>query len=41
MFFLSLTFLVLGLGNLIATSMTIPQKLKERTKGLLKYRFTR
>jgi len=40
-FFLSLTFLLLGLGNLIATSMTIPQKIKERTKGLLKYRFTR
>lgn len=34
-------FLVLGLGNLLTTSLTIPKKLRERTQGLLKYRFTR
>lgn len=34
-------FLVLGAGNLLTTSLTIPKKLRERTQGLLKYRFTR
>jgi len=38
---LSLHFLVRGLGNLITTSMTIPEKLRDRTYGYLKYRFTR
>jgi len=38
---LSLLFLMLGLGNLITTSMTIPKKLRDRTQGYLKYRFTR
>lgn len=37
----SMLFLLLGLGNLITTSMTIPKKLRDRTQGLLKYRFTR
>jgi len=38
---LSSIFLLLGLGNILTTSMTIPKKLKDRTQGLLKYRFTR
>jgi len=38
---LSMLFLILGLGNLITTSMTIPKKIRDRTQGLLKYRFTR
>merc|ERR1719270_2494770 len=38
---MSVLFLLLGLGNLITVSMTIPKKLKDRTHSLLKYRFTR
>merc|ERR1719427_663031 len=38
---LSLLFLILGVGNIATTSMTIPAKLKDSKTGLLKYRFTR
>jgi len=38
---MSILFLMLGLGNLITVSMTIPKKLRDRTHSLLKYRFTR
>ena len=38
---LSLVFLVLGLGNLATVSWTIPSKIRDRNRGLLKMRFTR
>merc|ERR1719394_1056415 len=38
---LSLLFGMLGCGNIITTSMTIPLKLRDSKTGLLKYRFTR
>ncbi|XP_059098184.1 transmembrane protein 120 homolog [Tigriopus californicus] len=38
---LCLVFTVLGLGNIITTSLTIPLKISEHRKGLLKLRFTR
>ncbi len=38
---LAAVFLLLGTGNIITTSGTIPAKIKERRKGLLKMRFTR
>merc|ERR1712013_585442 len=38
---LAMLFLVLGVGNITTTSMTIPNKLKDSKMGMLKYRFTR
>jgi len=38
---LSILFMILGVGNITTTSMTIPAKLKDSQTGLLKYRFTR
>ena len=38
---LSLVFAFLGVGNIVTTSWTIPSKIGERHKGLLKLRFTR
>jgi len=38
---LSLLFLVLGAGNILTTSMTIPKKIRDSKSPLLKYRFTR
>jgi len=38
---LALLFLVLGVGNITTTSMTIPMKIKDSKSSLLKYRFTR
>lgn len=38
---LSILFLILGVGNITTTSMTIPSKLKDSKTGMLKYRFTR
>lgn len=38
---LSLLFGMLGCGNIITTSMTIPLKLRDSKTGQLKYRFTR
>lgn len=38
---LALLFLVLGAGNIITTSMTIPLKISDTKSSLLKYRFTR
>ena len=38
---LGLVFAFLGVGNIITTSWTIPSKIGERSKGLLKLRFTR
>jgi len=38
---LAILFLVLGVGNITTTSMTIPNKLKDSKMGMLKYRFTR
>ena len=38
---LAILFLVLGVGNITTTSMTIPSKLKDSKMGMLKYRFTR
>ena len=38
---LAMLFLVLGVGNITTTSMTIPSKLKDSKMGMLKYRFTR
>jgi len=38
---LALLFLVLGVGNITTTSMTIPKKIKDSKSSLLKYRFTR
>jgi len=40
-FCLSLVFALISLGNAITTSWTIPSKIGERQKGLLKMRFTR
>ena len=33
--------ILLGVGNIIATSWTIPSKIKAKQMGLLKMRFTR
>ncbi len=38
---LALVFGFLGLGNIVTTSWTIPSKIGERQKGLLKLRFVR
>lgn len=38
---LCLVFTIVGLGNIITTSLTIPLKISEHRKGLLKLRFTR
>jgi len=38
---LALLFLLLGAGNIITTSMTIPLKIRDTKNPLLKYRFTR
>jgi len=38
---LGLLFLILGVGNITTTSMTIPKKIHDSKSSLLKYRFTR
>jgi len=38
---LSFLFMLLGVGNITTTSMTIPLKMADAKKSLLKYRFTR